>query len=130
MCQAVDGDSVNGLLFPVLLLLNFLFGVELCLVDEGGAVGESIWGEWWCLQAVGCGGVVSGDGLKFLVVDDEGEASVAASPLFCFHRGCEFCAFLLEVVYCCVGGLADNSVEGHVGDLCLHRLADGCFVGC
>ena len=44
--QEVDGESVNGLLFPVLLLLNFVFGVENCLVDEGGAVGESVWGEW------------------------------------------------------------------------------------
>ena len=40
--QAVYGDSVNGLLFPVLLLLNFVVSVELCSVDEGGAVGESI----------------------------------------------------------------------------------------
>ena len=44
--QAVDGDSVDGLLFPVFLLLNFVFGVDLCLVDEGGAVDESVWGEW------------------------------------------------------------------------------------
>ena len=85
LCQAFDGDSVNSLLFPVLLLLNFVFRVELCLVDEGGAVGESVWGEWWCVQAVGCGGVVAGDRLKFLLVDDKGKASVATSPLFCFH---------------------------------------------
>ena len=44
--QAVELDSANGLLFPILLLLNFVFCVELCLVDEGGAVGESVWGEW------------------------------------------------------------------------------------
>ena len=83
--QVVDGDSVNGLLYPILLLLNFLFRVELCLVDEGGSVGESVWCEWWCVQAVGCGIVVVGDRLKFLVVDDEEEASAAASSLCCFH---------------------------------------------
>ena len=69
-------------------------------------------------------------GSKFNVVDDKDEASVATSPLCCFHRGCEFCALLLEVVYCCVRGLAEDSVEGNCGDLCLHHLTDGCFVGC
>ena len=128
--QAVAGDSVVSLLFPVFLLLNFVFGVELCFVDDGGAVGESVWGEWWCVQAVGCGVVVAGDGLKLLVIDDEGKASVATSPLCCFHRGCKFCALLFEVVYCCVGGLDNDSVKGHCGDLCSHRLADGCFVDC
>ena len=96
----------------------------------GGAVGESVCGYWWCVQAVGCGGVVAGVILKFLLVDDEGKASVETSLLCCFRRGCKFCALLLEVVYCCVGGLADDSVEGHCGNLCSHRLADGCFVGC
>ena len=94
--QAVDYDSINGLLFSVLLLHNFVFVVELCLVDEGGAVGEVVSGEWWCVQAVSCVRVVAGDGLKFLVVDDEGKASVAASRLCCFHRGCEFCALLIK----------------------------------
>ena len=83
--QAVDGESVDGLLFPVPLLLNFVFGVEIRFIDEDGAVGESVWVEWWCVQAVSCGGVVTGDGLKFLFIDDEGEASVATYPLFCFH---------------------------------------------
>ena len=46
LCQAVDGDSVDGLLFTVLLLLNFVFRVDFCLVDYGGGVGESVWGEW------------------------------------------------------------------------------------
>ena len=117
LCQAVDGDSADDLLFPVLLLLDFVFRVEFFLVDEGGAVGESVCGEWWCVQAVGCGGVIAGDRLKFLLVDDEGEASIATYPLCCFHRGCEFCALLLEVIYCCVGGLADDMVEGHCGDM-------------
>ena len=45
LCQAVDGDSVNGLLFPVLLLISSLFHIEFCLVDEGGDVGEFVWGE-------------------------------------------------------------------------------------
>ena len=130
LCQAVDGDSVDGLLFSVLLLLDFVFRVEFCLVDKGGVVGESVWGEWWCVQVVGCGGVVSGDRLEFLLVDDEGEASVASSPLCCFHRGSEFCALLLNVIYRCVGGLADDSVKEHCGILCSHRLGDGCFVGC
>ena len=83
--QAVDSDSVDGLLFPILLLLNFVFRVEIFLVDEGGAVGDSIWGERLCVQAVVCGGAVTGDILKFLVIDDKGEASVATSPLCCFH---------------------------------------------
>ena len=85
LCQAVDGDSVDGLLFPVILLLDFVFRVEFCLVDEGGAVGESVWGEWWCVQAVCCGGVVAGDRLKVLLVNDEGEVSVANSTVCCFH---------------------------------------------
>ena len=127
--QAADGDSVDGILFPVLFLLDFVFGVDICLVDEGGDVGESVWGEWWCVQVVGCGSVVAGDGLNFLVIDDEGKESMATSPLCCFRRGYKFCALLLEVVYCCVGTLSDDSVEGHCGDLCSHRLADGCFVG-
>ena len=42
LCWAFDDDSVNGLLFPVLLLLNFVFYVALCLVDEGDAIGESV----------------------------------------------------------------------------------------
>ena len=128
--QAVYGDSVDGLLFPVLRLFDFVFQVEFCLVYEGDAVGESVWGEWWCVQAVGCGSVVSGDGLKFLVVYDKGKAYVADSPICCFHQGCEFCALLLKVVYCCVGELANDSIEGHGGNVCSHRLADGCFVGC
>ena len=41
--QAVDGDSIDVLLFPLLLLLNFVFRVEFCLVDKGDAVGESVW---------------------------------------------------------------------------------------
>ena len=123
--QAVESDSIDSLLFPVLLLLNVLFCVDFCLVDEGGAVGESVWGEFWCVQAVGCGGVIAGNRLKVLLVNDEGEASVATSPLCCFHQGCEFCTLLLKVVYCCVGGLADNLVEGHCGDLRSLRLADG-----
>ena len=83
--QAVDGDSVDGLLFPVLFLLDFVFRVEFCLVDEGGAVGEAIWGEWWCVQAVSCGGIIAGDRFKFLLVDDKGEASVVTPLLCCFH---------------------------------------------
>ena len=82
LCQAVDGDSVHSLLFPALLLLNSFFRVEFCLVGEGGAIGESVWGEWWCVQAIGCGSVVSGDRFKFFLIYDEGEASVATSPLF------------------------------------------------
>ena len=70
LCQAVDSDSVDGLLFPVLLVLNFVFPIEFCLVDEGGAVGESVWSEWWCVQVVGCGGVVASDRLKLLFVND------------------------------------------------------------
>ena len=31
---------------------------------------------------VGCGGVVVGDRLKLLLVDEDGEASVATCPLF------------------------------------------------
>ena len=49
LCQAVDGDSVNGLLFLVLLLLDFMFRVEFCLVGKGGAVGES---SRWSVVAV------------------------------------------------------------------------------
>ena len=125
LCQAVDGDSVDGLLFSVLLLINFVFRVEFCLVDEGGVVGESVWGEWWCVQAVGCDSVVASDRSKSPLVDDEGEASVATSPHCCFHRGCKFCALLLEVVYRCVGGLSDNLAEGNCGDFCSYRLAHG-----
>ena len=33
LCQAVDSDYVDGLLFPVLLLLDFVFRVEFCLID-------------------------------------------------------------------------------------------------
>ena len=85
LCQAVDGDFFNSLQLTVLLLLDFVFRVEYCLVDEGGDVGVSVWGEWWCVQAVGCGGFVSVDRLNFLLVNDEGNASVSTSPLFCFH---------------------------------------------
>ena len=31
------------------------------------------------------GGVVAGDILKFLLIDDQGEASVETSPICCFH---------------------------------------------
>ena len=106
-----------------------MFCIDFCVVDEGGAVGESVWGEWWCVQAVGCSAVITGDRLNFLLVDDEGKASVATFPLCCFHQGCKFCALLLDMVYRCVGGLAEDLVEGHCGDLCSHRLVDGCFVG-
>ena len=100
------------------------------MVDEGGAVGESVWDEWWCVHTVGCGGVVAVDGLEFLVVDYKGKASVATYPICCFHRGCKFCALLFGVVYCCIGGLAGDLIDGNCGDLCSHRLTDGCFVGC
>ena len=115
------------------LALSFvrLMKVVLLVIPSGASGGASRRSvEWWCVQAVGCGSVVAGDGLKFLVIDDEGKASVATSPLCCFHRGCAFCALLLEVVYRCVGGLSDNLAEGNCCDFCSYRLAHGLFVGC
>ena len=84
LCQAVDGDFFNSLQLTVLLLLDFVFRVDYCLVDESGDVGVSVWGEWWCVQAVGCGGFVDVDRLNFLLVNDEGDASMATSPLLLF----------------------------------------------
>ena len=95
LCQAVDGDSVDGLLFPVLTMLDFVFRVEFCLVDGGGDVGVSVWDKCRCVQAVVCGGFVASDRLKFLLVEDEREASVATSPLFVFTKAASF-------AHCCL----------------------------
>ena len=87
MHPAVDGDTVESILFPILLLINFVFGVGLFSVDKGGAVGESGWGEWWCIQSVGCGGVVAGDGLNFLIVYDKGASHLWRPPHFVVFTG-------------------------------------------